>query len=163
MSWRERNITTRTLPQVSVGPFLCGHEIESDEDGEGDHGYGQEADVGGDPGGVGGGGEAVEGRHRALGHRLPAQAGLQVPGAARGTPWLAPADTGAQSLVPLSEAVQSTPVLGPPLTGRALALAVCLTPHLLSPAVPGTLLAATPARALVLLQLYLTANLADIR
>ena len=40
-----------SLPQVSVGSFLCCHEIESDEDGEGDHSYGQEADVGGDPGG----------------------------------------------------------------------------------------------------------------
>ena len=50
-SGEERLSRARALPQVSVRPFLCCHEIESDEDGEGDHGYGQEADVGGDPGG----------------------------------------------------------------------------------------------------------------
>ena len=129
---------------------------------KGDHGYGQEADVGGDPGGVrGGGGEAVEGRHGALGHLLPALTGLQVQAGARGTVAVAPADTGALSVVPPSQTVQSTPVLGCPLTGGTLALAVSLTPHLARPAVLGALLTTTPAGALVLLQLYLTAHLAE--
>ena len=162
LSWRERNITTRTLPQVSVGPFLCCHEIEGDEDGEGDHGYGQEADVGGDPGGVGGGGDAVEGRDGALGHLLPTLASLQVQTTAWRTPGLAPADTGALGVVPLSQWVLGTLVLGLPLTGGTLALAVPLTPHLVSSTVPRTLLTTAPARSLVLLQLDLTANLANI-
>ena len=164
LSWRERNITTRTLPQVSVGPFLCGHEIESDEYGEGDHGYGQEADVGGDPGGGWGVGEAVEGRDGALGHLLlPALTGLGVRGPARRTEGRGETDTGTPRVVPLSQGVQRAPVLGGPRTGGAAATTPSLAPHLPGPAVTRALLATAPAGTFVLLQLYLATDLLTLK
>ena len=70
-----------------------------------------------------------------------------------------PTLAGAEEVVPLPERVPGTLVLGWAERGGTLALAVRVAPDLVRATVCLALLAAAPAGALVVLQLYLTAHL----
>ena len=151
----------KTLPKVSVRSFLRRHKIKSCQDSDSHHSNGQQPNVGGNSGCLGGGGHTVKRWHRALRDLLLllTLTCLLVHVLARRAANRVSTPAWAEQVIPVSERVPSTLILSRTLRRGTLTLAVGVAPNLVSGTVCLTLLTAAPAGAFVMLQFYLTAHL----